>query len=125
MLHSEAYACQTCSKSPPLQRRYGDPYNCPIIMFILRVGIVYPASWSDASCSVLIASALYVVYCICLPYTVAPLQRVQAVGTAKKQAFHRACEQAFSKVVIAVMPGGKVGVQVHVLYQLWATDIYA
>jgi len=46
------------------------------------------------------------------PYTSVPLQRVQAVGTAKKLAFHRACEKAFSKVVITVPPSGKVGVQV-------------
>lgn len=42
----------------------------------------------------------------------ATVQKVQALGTAKKLAFHRACENAFSKVVIAVLPSGKVGVQV-------------
>ena len=42
----------------------------------------------------------------------APVQKVQALGTAKKLAFHRACENAFSKVVITVLPSGKVGVQV-------------
>ena len=46
---------------------------------------------------------------LCLPATV---QKLQALGTAKKLAFHRACENAFSKMVIAVLPSGKVGVQV-------------
>ena len=45
-------------------------------------------------------------------HLLAPVQKVQAVGTAKKLAFHRACENAFSKVVITVLPSGKVGVQV-------------
>jgi len=62
----------------------------------------------------MIPSEMWYIRCLFIfyNYTSAPLQRVQAVGTAKKLAFHRACEKAFSKVVITVPPSGKVGVQV-------------
>ena len=62
-------------------------------------------SMDDEMCTNSLVSLRYL-------YLPAPVQKVQALGTAKKLAFHRACENAFSKVVITVLPSGKVGVQV-------------
>ncbi len=36
-----------------------------------------------------------------------PTERAKVIGTAKKLAYRRACENAFSKVIIAVLPSGK------------------
>lgn len=38
---------------------------------------------------------------------VEPTDRAKTIGMAKKMAYHRACENAFSKIIMAVLPNGK------------------
>ena len=47
----------------------------------------------------------------CLPFTDV-VSRITAIHRAKKLAYMRACESAFSKFLLVVLPNGKVAVEV-------------